>query len=108
MTLRGNTSSKARFLEAQITTKFSSFAQFLLTFLQSYFLGSHALESTKVAIIHEGLASGDLYYVQIESNPPYGALKYGGISDVAQINYRAISTDRGRRKAAQGAGEHEV
>ena len=104
MTLRGNTSSKARFLEAQITTKFSSFAQFLLTFLQS----SHALESTKVAIIHEGLASGDLYYVQIESNPPYGALKYGGISDVAQINYRAISTDRGRRKAAQGAGEHEV
>ena len=68
----------------------ASFAQFLLNFLQSYFLGSHALESTKVVILHEGLASGDLY-VQVESNPPYGAgLKYGGISDVAQINYRAI------------------
>lgn len=90
-----------------MTTKLSSLAQFLLNFLQSYFLGSHALESPKVAIIHEGLTSGDLY-VQIESNPPYGAgLKYGGISDVAQINYRAISTDRGQRKAAQGAGEHE-
>ena len=48
-------------------------------------------------------------YVQVESNPPYEAgLKYGGISDVAQINYRAISTDRGQRKVAQGAGEHEV
>lgn len=47
-------------------------------------------------------------YVQVESNPPNEAgLKYGGISDVAQINYRAISTDRGQRKAAQGAGEHE-
>lgn len=68
--------------------------------MQSYFLGSHALESTKVAIIQEGLASGDMY-VQVESNPPYEAgLKYGGISDVAQINYRAISTDRGQRKAA--------
>ena len=68
--------------------------------MQSYFLGSHALESTKVAIIHEGLASGDMY-VQVESNPPYEVgLKYGGISDVAQINYRAISTDRGQRKAA--------
>ena len=40
-------------------------------------------------------------YVQVESNPPYEAgLEYGGISDVAQINYRAISTDRGQRKAA--------
>ena len=68
--------------------------------MQSYFLGYHALESTKVAIIQEGLASGDMY-VQVESNPPYEAgLKYGGISDVAQINYRAISTDRGQRKAA--------
>ena len=46
---------------------------------------------------------------KLKVNPPYEAgLKYGGISDVAQINYRAISTDRGQRKAAQGAGEHEV
>ena len=68
--------------------------------MQSYFLGSHALESTKVAIIQEGLASGDMY-VQVESNPLYEVgLEYGGISDVAQINYRAISTDRGQRKAA--------
>lgn len=85
-----------------MTTKLSSLAQFLLNFFAELLPGF-----SRSRIIHEGLASGDLY-VQIESNPPYGAgLKYGGISDVAQINYRAISTDRGQRKAAQGAGEYE-